>query len=82
MDEPKQLTHSTDTAPEAFTIHPSNEVKPMTAREKGLADGYKQAIRECAIDLKRALQTKGDPEFRQFCTETVLEWFEEAVSGD
>jgi hypothetical protein len=54
----------------------------MTAREKGLADGYKQAVRECAIDLKRALQTKGDPEFRQFCTETVLEWFEEAVSGD
>lgn len=54
----------------------------MTAREKGLADGYKQAIRECALDLKRALLTRGDPEFRQFCTETVLEWFEEAVSGD
>ena len=53
----------------------------MTAREKGLADGYKQALRDCAIDLKAALKSKGDPEFRQHCTDCVLEWFEEAVSG-
>ena len=36
----------------------------MTAREKGLADGYRQALRECAIDLNAQRVTIGHPGHR------------------
>lgn len=70
--------------PEAQEATPqaTNEVRQPTARERGIAEGYRMALRECAVGLKAALRAKGDPEFRALVTDAVLDWFEEAAASD